>query len=164
MAYDDKAPWPISTVLWLLSLVQPPKKTDPPEKQHNWKIRITRTVQGIMIVLILIILVFYSLVPGVDGFVRKSDISKVNTTISQMDARTQAALAAVAAVGVQNANGIYELRQRSLSTDLFNLRIEISKDHSGPDRERDCKQFQNLKQLYQNLTHQPYDPEPCNTL
>jgi hypothetical protein len=148
----------VGIVLAFFRWIMPPKVSDPPERQHSWRWRLVAVVWFLIPAGLLAYFIAYRFLL-VDGYARQSDVAALAAQTAKDFDATNALL-----VGVRS--DVHDDRVRGTSDQLFNLRVEISHDKTDDDKQRDCKQFTNLSQLYQKLTSTPYgfEPQACDDL
>lgn len=148
----------VGIILFIFRWLMPPKISDSPERQHAWR----QTVAFVLFVL-LIIGAISAYVDWkfqiVDGYARQSDVTALATQTNSHFATTDYLLKGL-------RTDMHNAQVRDVSNQLFSLRVDISRDTTDEDKQRDCQRFTDLSEQYQNLTAESYgfEPQACDSL
>lgn len=152
-------------ILALFRWFMPPDKYASAEQQHSWRWAVCIALWLLIPASGAGVFTWYKYFV-VDGVAHQSDVASISTQLRAENSAVAVELSALKTIVIGVRSDVHDDRVRGVSDQLFQLRVQISRDKTDDDKERDCKQFTNLTQLYLTLagTYYRFEPQACDRL
>jgi|SRR5215469_3264363 len=141
-------PPPLNIIIWFVRLILPSGETM--EQLYSWARRFSVVFLLLCAALGFLLAAGDDLIPGVDGFAKESEVSKIASTIKPLNAKIGAVSGTLKFLQIQSIEQAIDgkIKLRCLST-------------SGENREDLSRDIQRLEDRYYALSNQGYAQPNC---